>query len=98
MSRIYLDHNASTPVRPEVIEAMLPYFGEHFGNASTVHAFGQEAKGAIEDSTAHAAALLNATPSESGFTIGGTEADNFGLLRSSNAQPLKSRHVIVRQC
>ena len=97
MSRIYLDHNASTPVRPEVLEAMLPYFGEHFGNASSVHAFGQEAKGALEDARAQVAALLNATPGEIVFTSGGTESDNIGLIGGARALPFKGRHVIVSQ-
>ena len=97
MSRIYLDHNASTAVRPEVLEAMLPYFGEHFGNASSVHAFGQEAKGAIEEARAHVAALLNATPAEIVFTSGGTEADNIGVIGGARALPFKGRHVIVSQ-
>jgi cysteine desulfurase len=95
MSRIYLDHNASTPVRPEVLEAMLPYFGGHFGNASSVHAFGQEARGAIEDARAQVAALLNATPGEIVFTSGGTESDNIGVIGGARALPLKGRHVIV---
>jgi len=97
LSRIYLDHNASTAVRPEVLEAMLPYFGEHFGNASSVHAFGQEAKGAIEEARAHVAALLNATPAEIVFTSGGTEADNIGVIGGARALPFKGRHVIVSQ-
>ena len=95
MSRIYLDHNASTPVRPEVLEAMLPYFSEHFGNASSAHAFGQEAKGGIEDARIQVAALLNATPAEIVFTSGGTEADNLGVIGGARALPFKGRHVIV---
>src|SRR6266850_8382648 len=95
MSRIYLDHNASTPVRPEVLEAMLPYFAEHFGNASSVHAFGQEAKGAVEDARAQVALLLNATPAEIVFTSGGTEADNIGVIGGARALPFKGRHVVV---
>jgi cysteine desulfurase len=95
MSRIYLDHNASTPVRPEVLEAMLPYFAEHFGNASSVHAFGQEAKGAVEDARAQVAALLNATPGEIVFTSGGTESDNIGVIGGAHALPFKGRHIIV---
>jgi cysteine desulfurase len=95
MARIYLDHNASTPVRPEVLEAMLPYFSEHFGNASSAHAFGQEAKGAVEDARAQVAALLHATPAEIVFTGGGTEADNLGVIGGARALPFKGRHVIV---
>jgi cysteine desulfurase len=95
MSRIYLDHNASTQVRPEVLEAMLPYFSEHFGNASSAHAFGQEARGGIEDARAQVAALLNATSAEIVFTSGGTEADNLGVIGGARALPFKGRHVIV---
>lgn len=95
MSRIYLDHNASTPVRPEVLEAMLPYFGEHFGNASSAHAFGQEAKGAVEDARAKVAALLKASPGEIVFTSGGTESDNLGVIGGARALPFKGRHIIV---
>ena len=95
MARIYLDHNASTQVRPEVLEAMLPYFSEHFGNASSAHAFGQEARGGIEDARVHVAALLNATPAEIVFTSGGTEADNLGVIGGARALPFKGRHVIV---
>jgi cysteine desulfurase len=95
MARIYLDHNASTQVRPEVLEAMLPYFSEHFGNASSAHAFGQEAKGGIEDARAQVAALLNATPGEIVFTSGGTESDNLGVIGGAKALPFKGRHVIV---
>ncbi len=95
MPRIYLDHNASTPVRPEVLEAMLPYFGEQYGNASSAHAFGQEAKGALEDARAQVAALLNATSAEIVFTSGGTESDNLGVIGGARALPMKGRHVIV---
>jgi cysteine desulfurase len=95
MARIYLDHNASTQVRPEVLEAMLPYFSEHFGNASSAHAFGQEARGGIEDARAQVAALLNTTPAEIVFTSGGTESDNLGLIGGAKALPFKGRHIIV---
>ncbi len=95
MSRIYLDHNASTPVRPEVLEAMLPYFEDHFGNASSVHAFGQEAKGAVEDARAQVAALLNAAAGEIVFTSGGTESDNIGVMGGAKALPFKGRHIVV---
>jgi cysteine desulfurase len=97
VSRIYLDNNASTAVRPEVLEAMLPYFGEHFGNASSVHAFGQESKGAMEEARAKVAALLNATPGEVVFTSGGTESDNMGVLGGARALQAKGRHVIVSE-
>src|SRR5256885_13849134 len=76
MARIYLDNNASTSIRPEVFEAMQPYFLEHYGNASSAHAYGQEARGAVEDARARVAALLRATPGEIVFTSGGTGAGN----------------------
>jgi len=95
LARIYLDHNASTAVRPEVLEAMLPYFSEHYGNASSAHAFGQESKGALEEARAQVAALLNATAAEIVFTSGGTEADNLGVIGGAKALPFKGRHIIV---
>ncbi|HEX7076794.1 MAG TPA: cysteine desulfurase family protein [Candidatus Eisenbacteria bacterium] len=95
MSRLYLDHNASTPVRPEAIEAMTPYFAEHYGNASSAHAFGQEAKGALEDARAKVAALLGASPAEIVFTSGGTESDNMALFGAARALEAKGRHLVV---
>ncbi len=80
MRRVYLDNNASTPVLPEVFDAMRPYYLEKFGNASSVHTFGQHARGAVEKSRAAVAALLNARPAEVVFTSGGTEADNLGIF------------------
>ena len=97
MSRIYLDYNASTPVRPEVCDAMLPYFSEHYGNASSAHAFGQEAKGAIEEARARVATLVNASPGEIVFTSGGTESDNLGVLGAARAMAAKGRHVVVSE-
>ena len=95
MARIYLDHNASTPVRPEVLEAMQPYFLGHYGNASSAHAFGQEAKGAMEEARAKVAAFLNATPGEIVFTSGGTESDNMGVIGAARALKDKGRHVVT---
>ena len=74
-----MDHSATTPVAPEVLEAMLPYFGEKFGNASSLHSFGLEAKEALEESRAKVAAILGAQPEEIIFTSGGTESDNLAL-------------------
>jgi len=95
MSRVYLDYNATTPVRPEVLEAMLPYFSEQYGNASSVHAFGQDAKGAIEEARAQVAKFLNATPGEIVFTGGGTESDNMGVLGAARLLAPKGRHAVV---
>src|SRR6266487_3418909 len=83
MRRAYLDNNASTPVLPEVLAAMQPYFGERFGNASSIHHHGQETRAAVERARESVAALLGCRPAEVVFTSGGTEADNlaiFGLI------------------
>ena len=79
MKRIYLDHNATCPLDKRVLEAMLPYFAEKFGNASSLHSFGQEARNAIEGARESVATLLNAAPSEIIFTSGGTESNNMVL-------------------
>src|SRR5689334_25167940 len=87
MRRVYLDNNATTPVLPEVFEAMRPFYTEQFGNASSIHHYGQHARAAVEKARASVAALLNARPAEIVFTSGGTEADNlgiFGLVRSGD--------------
>lgn len=87
MQRVYLDNNASTPVLPEVFEAMRPYFLERFGNASSIHHYGQHGRAAVERARNAVAALLNARPAEIVFTSGGTESDNlaiFGLVRSGD--------------
>ncbi|HEY7404563.1 MAG TPA: cysteine desulfurase family protein [Candidatus Angelobacter sp.] len=80
MRRVYLDNNATTPVLPEVFEAMRPFYLEQFGNASSIHHFGQHARAAVEKARAAVAALLNARPAEIVFTSGGTEADNLGIF------------------
>lgn len=85
MKRIYLDYNASTPVEPAVLDAMLPYFSADFGNASSIHTFGQRARAAVETAREQVAALVNARPQEIVFTSGGTESDNhaiFGVIQA----------------
>ena len=85
--RIYLDNNATTPVLSEVLEAMRPYFSEQFGNASSIHQHGQQARAAVEDARVSVAELLGCQPSEVVFTSGGTEADNLalsGLVKSGD--------------
>ena len=82
--RVYLDNNATTPVLPEVFEAMRPYFGEHFGNASSIHHHGQETRAAVERARESVARLLGCAAAEVVFTSGGTESDNlamFGLVK-----------------
>src|SRR5271156_4978595 len=97
MQRIYLDHNATTPVDPAVLEAMLPYFSADFGNASSIHTFGQRARAAVETAREQVAALLGARSQEIVFTSGGTESDNhaiFGLFQPVlESQP--AAHVIT---
>jgi cysteine desulfurase len=80
MRRVYMDANATTPLLPEVLESMQPYFVERFGNASSVHSFGQQARGAVEQARVKVAALLHCRPAEIVFTSGGTESDNLALF------------------
>lgn len=94
----YFDHNATTPVAPEVIEAMVPYLGTEFGNASSIHRFGQRAKAAVERGRAQLAALIHCEPSELVLTSGGTEADNMAILGAVGAARASGRsslHVIT---
>src|SRR5260370_3269565 len=85
MHRIYLDNNATTPVLPEVFEAMRPYFGDQFGNASSIHHHGQQTRAAVEDARESVAALLGCRASEIVFTSGGTEADNLAVAGLAGA-------------
>ncbi|HWN75347.1 MAG TPA: cysteine desulfurase NifS [Candidatus Udaeobacter sp.] len=85
MNRIYLDHNATTAVDPAVLDAMLPYFSAEFGNASSIHTFGQRARAAVETAREQVAALLNARPQEIVFTSGGTESDNHAIFGVAQA-------------
>ncbi len=80
VNRFYFDHNATTPVSAEALEAMLPLLTEVYGNASSIHAFGQAARTKLDDARRHIAALLNARAEEIVFTSGGTEADNLAIL------------------
>src|SRR2546426_9498801 len=79
MNRVYLDHNASTPVHPEVLAEMLPYFAEVFGNPSSIHAFGREARDGLDRARERVARFLRVSPQEIVFTSGGTESDNFAV-------------------
>jgi cysteine desulfurase len=95
MKRIYLDHNATTPVHPEVLEAMLPYYQDKFGNPSSIHSFGREAKVALEESREKVAYLLGVSSSEIYFTSGGTESDNLAVKGVAFANRDKGRHIIT---
>jgi len=96
MKRVYLDHNATTPVDPEVLDAMLPYFSGEYGNASSIHTFGQKARAAVETARDQVATLIGARPQEIVFTSGGTEADNhaiFGIAEASVSASSGSRGI-----
>jgi cysteine desulfurase len=97
--RVYFDHNATTYVRQEVVDAMLPYFRERFGNASSLHFFGQENRDAIDGARAHLAALIGAEPEEMIFTSGGTESDNIAIRGALRARRRFSpaNHVVTSQ-
>jgi cysteine desulfurase len=103
MRRIYLDNNATTPVLPEVLEAMRPYFGEHFGNASSIHHHGQETRAAIEQARDSVASLLGCRSREIVFTSGGTESDNLAIagLASAGDHIITSsieHHAVLQAC
>ncbi|MBM3133123.1 MAG: cysteine desulfurase NifS [Chloroflexi bacterium] len=95
MQRIYLDHAATTPVRPEVVEAMIPYFTERFGNPSSIHSFGQEARAGVDEARDQVAALIGARSDEIVFTSGGTEADNYAIKGVFAASEQKGDHIIT---
>src|SRR5208282_5725519 len=95
MRRVYLDNNATTPVLPEVMEAMRPYFGEHFGNASSIHHHGQETRAAVERARESVAALLGCRASEVVFTSGGTESDNLAIFGLAEYGLGPGDHVIT---
>jgi cysteine desulfurase len=103
MRRVYLDNNATTPVLPEVLEAMRPYFAEHFGNASSIHHHGQETRAAVERARESVAALLGSRSSEIVFTSGGTEGDNLaisGLTRAGDhvISSTIEHHAVLNSC
>ena len=103
MRRVYLDNNATTPVLPEVFEAMRPYFAEQFGNASSIHHHGQETRAAVERARESVAALLGCRASEIVFTSGGTEGDNFaisGLARAGDhiISSTIEHHAVLNSC
>lgn len=95
MKRIYLDHSATTPLDPRVLEAMTPHFSEHFGNPSSVHAFGRESRAVLEESRYRIARFIGAKPDEVFFTSGGTEADNHALRGAAHAARRKGKNHII---
>lgn len=95
MKRIYFDYAATTPAHPEAAKAMLPYFGEIFGNPSSIHAYGLEARGAVEEARRKVANLINAGSESVYFCSGGTEADNFALKCIAFANEARGNHIIT---
>jgi cysteine desulfurase len=93
--RVYFDHSATTRVLPEVFDAMTPFFLDKFGNSSSIHSFGREAKVALEDSRKHVANLLNADPTEIIFTSGGTESDNLAIKGVAMYKGKMKGHIIT---
>ena len=102
MKRVYLDHNATTPLHPKVLEAMLPYYNGLFGNPSAIYSFGQEARKATDEAREKVASLIGASPQEIIFTSGGTEADNLALKgiavstgSACSSESLEPSHVLL---
>jgi cysteine desulfurase len=95
MKRIYLDHAATTPTHPEVVQSMLPFFSESFGNPSSIHFFGQESRAAVDEARGMIAALIGAQSEEIIFTSGGTEADNLALKGVALANRQRGNHIIT---
>jgi cysteine desulfurase len=95
MERVYLDHNATTPLDPRVLEAMIPVLQEGFGNPSSLHWFGQQARAALDEARSDVAALIGATPAEIVFTASGTEADNIALRGVAGMTPEPRRKIVI---
>lgn len=95
MLPIYLDYNASTPIAPEVFEAMLPYLTDHFGNAGSAHVYGQRGRQALAQARAQVAALLNCAPEDVIFTSGGSEANNYAIKGYLDAHPSAGNEIIT---
>ncbi len=93
--KVYLDYSATTPTDPRVVEEMIPYFTEHFGNPSSIYSTGLEAKDAIEHAREQVAHLINAEPKELIFTSGGTESDNWALIATARRLKHKGKHIIT---
>lgn len=97
MKPIYLDHNATTPLAPEVVEAMMPFLREHFGNPSSMHIYGMHAKKALEEARKKVALLLGCDADEITFTSGGTESNNFAIREVAEIFSKKGNHIITSQ-
>ena len=97
MDRFYFDHNATTPVSPEVLEAFSGVLAEVYGNASSIHHYGQAAKKRLEQARREVAALLTADAGEIVFVSGGTEADNLAVLGAVRAAGKPRKHVVDRK-
>lgn len=95
MRKVYLDHNATTPAHPEVVNAMLPYYNEVYGNPSSIHQFGQEARKAVDEAREKVANFIGAKVEEIVFTSGGTEADNFAIRGVAYKNEKKGKHIIT---
>ena len=95
MERIYFDHAATTPVSAEVLEKMMPYFSENFGNAHSQHNFGRNAIKGVDDARSQVAAAIGCRPNEVYFTGSGTEANNWAVKGTAWARESKGRHIIT---
>jgi cysteine desulfurase len=95
MRRVYLDHSATTPIDSRVVDAMMPYLTQKFGNASSIHQFGQEARAAVDKARRQIASLINARANEIVFTSGGTEANNLAIRGVCEAAQTHGRHIIT---
>jgi len=93
--RVYLDNSATTPVDPRVVDAMLPFLKGSFGNASSIHFFGQEARSAVDKARHQVAELINARPNEIIFTSGGTESDNLAVRGFAEANERHGKHIVT---
>ena len=95
MKKIYMDYSATTPVKKEVLDEMIPYFTEHFGNASSAHSYGREVKSALTKARGQVANLINAKENEIYFTAGGTESDNWAIQGVAFSLKEKGNHIIT---
>src|SRR6476661_317563 len=93
--RVYLDNSATTPVDREVLEAMMPFFTDTYGNASSIHFYGQQARSAVDSARHHVPELLNSRPNELFFTSGGTESNNLAVRAFAEANQHHGKHIIT---